>query len=147
MMKMPMNMPINQNMYTGKNLIPNLNFSSEDGGENIKVCVRVRPLNMTELGRNDSKCVECVSSNTILLKNKNISKNYTYNIVFGEGAAQDDIFHSCSVNVKYFLEYFDQNFYTRALLTMCLMAILLQFSHTDKQAEARHILLWEEMMP
>ena len=100
---MNMNMPLNQKMYTGSNLVPNLDFSSEDSGENIKVCVRIRPLNMTELGRNDGKCVECVSSNTILLKNKNISKNYRYNIVFGEGTAQDDVFYSCSINVRNFL--------------------------------------------
>jgi hypothetical protein len=99
-MRANINVPINQNMYSAKNHVPNLDFSSQDEGENIRVCVRVRPLNMTELGRNDGKCVDCVNSNTILLKNKNISRNYTYNLVFGEGTAQDDIFYSCSINVK-----------------------------------------------
>ena len=56
-------------------------------------------MNMTEQGRGDTKCVDYVNSSTILFKNKNITRNYAYNIAFGEGQTQEDLFYSCSLNV------------------------------------------------
>lgn len=78
----------------------NIDYNSDDTGENIRVCVRVRPLNMTETGRRDSKAVEVVSNNTINVKNKNINRDYNYNHCFNESATQEDVFNTCSINVN-----------------------------------------------
>lgn len=86
--------------YPTNTNFPNLDFNSDDSGENIKVCIRIRPFNMTEQGRSDPKCVDCMNSNTIIFKNKNANRSYNYNVVFGEGATQEDIFYTCSINVK-----------------------------------------------
>lgn len=50
--------------------IPNLDFNSDETGESIRVCIRVRPMNTMELGRGDSKCVEFLDNNSLLFKNK-----------------------------------------------------------------------------
>jgi hypothetical protein len=94
--------PNNQVPYT----MPNLDFTSEEQGESIRVCVRIRPMNMTEIGRGDAKCVEYTNSSTVLFKNKNIQRHYNYNISFGEGATQEDVFYSCSINVIFFNNFF-----------------------------------------
>lgn len=89
-----MNPGINNNLG-----MPNLDFTSEENGENIKVCVRIRPLNMTEQGRGDNKCVESINNATLQFKNKNINRSYNYNVVFAENTSQEDLFYTCSLNV------------------------------------------------
>jgi hypothetical protein len=79
---------------------PNLDYFSDEQGENIKVCVRVRPMNMTELGRNDGKSIEIINNKSINLKNKNTNKSYSYDFAFGESTTQEELFYSCSLNVK-----------------------------------------------
>jgi len=60
----------NNSSMMDMNMMPNLDFTSDDTGESIRVCIRVRPLNVTELGRGDSKCVEFLDNSTLLFKNK-----------------------------------------------------------------------------
>ena len=79
--------------------VPNLDFYSEENGENIKVCVRVRPLNTNENGRGDTKCIDMISNTELLFQNKNIKKNYSYNHIFNEDNSQEEVFYSCSLNV------------------------------------------------
>ena len=79
--------------------VPNLDFHGEENGENIKVCVRVRPLNTNEIGRGDSKSLEANSNTEILFQNKNIKKIYSFNQIFNEENSQDEVFFSCSLNV------------------------------------------------
>ena len=93
------NMGSMNNMSGGMHNSPNIDFNSEDFGENIKVCVRIRPMNMMEQGRGDIKCVEYLNNTTILFKNKNITRNYTFGGAFGEGISQEELFFSCSLNV------------------------------------------------
>ena len=57
-------------MNMNNNMMPNLDFTSDDTGESIRVCIRVRPMNVQELGRGDSKCVEFLDNSTLLFKNK-----------------------------------------------------------------------------
>jgi hypothetical protein len=92
---------MNKNFIQNTLGVPNLEFNSDEQGENIKVCIRIRPLNLMEQGRGDSKCVEYSNISSLNFKNKNISRNCSYNVVFGEGANQEDLFYTCSVNVKY----------------------------------------------
>jgi hypothetical protein len=95
-MMSPMINAINNNMNLG---YPNLDFNSEELGENIKVCIRIRPLNLTEQGRGDVKCVEYINQNSLNFKNKNIAKGLNYNIVFNEIINQEELFYQCSMNV------------------------------------------------
>ena len=99
---------INQNYF---NILPNvpysipnnknnssLNFNNESQSENIKVCVRIRPLSIQEKSRNDIKCVEVYSKDQLLFTHKDKKKSYTYNLVLGENATQEDTFSNCSIN-------------------------------------------------
>lgn len=83
---------------TNKQSYPNLDFTSEEGGENIQVCLRIRPLNITEKGRNDTKCLEVKSSNQLIYNNKSTHRNYSFNLILNEEATQEDVFYNCSIN-------------------------------------------------
>ena len=89
---------INQTQNIQKNYQSNLDFENQETSENIKVCLRIRPLNLQEKGRNDMNCIEPVSSNQLLFTNKNSRRSYTYNLVFGPDSTQEDIFYNCSIN-------------------------------------------------
>ena len=58
------------------------NASSLGKDHNIKVVVRVRPLNEIEIANGRSKCIQCAGgdSNSIVLKSKD-SKQYTFDLV------------------------------------------------------------------
>ena len=99
------NIHLNQIQHTMPQAMPNLDFNSEEQGESIKVCVRIRPMNMTEQARGDSKCVDYQNSSTISFKNKSMHRNYQYNISYGEGSSQEDIFYGCSINVNKIITY------------------------------------------
>ena len=89
---------INQTQNIQKNYQSNLDFENQETSENIKVCLRIRPMNLQEKGRNDMNCIEPVSSNQLLFTNKNSRRSYTYNLVFGPDSTQEDIFYNCSIN-------------------------------------------------
>jgi hypothetical protein len=80
--------------------VKGLEYNSDEIGENIKVCIRIRPANTLEIGRGDSKCLEYSNLQTLHFLNKNISKNYSFNCVFHENATQEEVFATCSINVK-----------------------------------------------
>jgi hypothetical protein len=86
------------NINKTQTISPNLNFENHETSENIKVCLRIRPMNLQEQGRNDLNCIEPVSSNQLIFTNKNMRRSYTYNLVFGPDTTQEDIFYNCSVN-------------------------------------------------
>ena len=86
------------NINKTQTIQPNLNFENQETSENIKVCLRIRPMNLQELGRSDLNCIEPVSSNQLIFTNKNMRRSYTYNLVFGPDATQEDVFYNCSVN-------------------------------------------------
>jgi hypothetical protein len=89
----------NPNLYNQYNMnVPNLDFREDNNAENIKVCIRLRPLNVMETGRGDSKCAE-TNNNQIVFRNKNISRNYGFNNVFGESTTQEEIFFNSNMNV------------------------------------------------
>ena len=86
------------NINQAQNYQPNLDFENQEASENIKVCLRIRPMNLQEKGRNDMNCIEPVSSNQLIFTNKNMRRSYTYNLVFGPDSTQEDIFYNCSIN-------------------------------------------------
>ena len=77
---------------------PNLDFEQNASGENIKVCLRIRPMNLQEKGRNDMNCIEPVSPTQLVFTNKNNRRSYTYNLVFGPDSTQEDVFFNCSMD-------------------------------------------------
>jgi hypothetical protein len=93
---------ISANNFNHMNQIPNLDFNSEEIGENIKVCLRIRPFSNQELSRGDEKCIQDNNNTNVNFKNKNINRSYTFNHIFGEKSSQEDLFFQCSMNVIYY---------------------------------------------
>ena len=77
---------------------PNLYFDNDTNSENIKVCLRIRPMSLQEKSRNDIACIEPVSDEQLILKHKNLRRSYTFNLVFGQESSQEDIFFKCSMD-------------------------------------------------
>ena len=71
---------------------PNLYFDNDTNSENIKVCLRIRPMSLQEKSRNDIACIEPVSNEQLILTHKNLRRSYTFNLVFGQESSQEDIF-------------------------------------------------------
>jgi hypothetical protein len=98
-------MQFNPNFYNQYNMnMPNLDIMSGyiNDTENIKVCIRLRPLNIMETGRGDSKCVDVNNNNQVVYQNKTVSRNYGFNNVFHEATSQEELFYACQMDVKYF---------------------------------------------
>ena len=77
---------------------PNLDFDNDINSENIKVCLRIRPMSLQEKSRNDTSCIEPVSNEQLILSHKNLRRSYTFNIVFSPESSQEDIFFNCSID-------------------------------------------------
>ena len=89
---------INQNQILNNNN-SNLDFENNNSnGENIKVCLRIRPMSLQEKSRNDIACIEPVSNEQLILTHKNLRRSYTFNLVFGQESSQEDIFFNCSID-------------------------------------------------
>ena len=76
----------------------NLDFDSDTNSENIKVCLRIRPMSLQEKSRNDSSCIEPVSGEQLILSHKNLRRSYTFNLVFAPESSQEDVFFNCSID-------------------------------------------------
>ena len=77
---------------------PNLYFDNDATSENIKVCLRIRPMSLQEKSRNDIACIEPVSNEQLILQHKNLRRSYTFNLVFGQESSQEDVFFNCSMD-------------------------------------------------
>ena len=77
---------------------PNLDFDNDTNSENIKVCLRIRPMSLQEKSRNDESCIEPVSNEQLLLSHKNLRRSYTFNLVFAPESSQEDVFYNCSID-------------------------------------------------
>ena len=77
---------------------PNLDFDNDINSENIKVCLRIRPMSLQEQSRNDSSCIEPVNNEQLILSHKNLRRNYTFNLVFAPESSQEDVFYNCSID-------------------------------------------------
>lgn len=66
--------------------------------EAIRVCVRIRPLNDTEINRNDKMTTGVYSDGqTIELHTPKLSRRFTYDFVMDHTLQQDDVFKFCGV--------------------------------------------------
>ena len=89
---------MNPQSYIQNNKQPNLYFDNDTTSENIKVCLRIRPMSIQEKSRNDTSCLEVVSNEQLILIHKNLRRSYTFNIVFGPESSQEDVFFNCSID-------------------------------------------------
>lgn len=74
-----------------------IHFNSDNNNENIKVCLRIRPLNTNEAskkGKNES--VEILNSFEIGLKSSR-SKKFQFDHVFSPSSSQQEVFNVCSI--------------------------------------------------
>ena len=77
---------------------PNLDFDNDTNSENIKVCLRIRPMSLQEKSRNDTACIEPVNNDQLILSHKNLRRSYTFNLVFAPESSQEDVFFNCSID-------------------------------------------------
>lgn len=63
-----------------------------DSKDNVKVAIRVRPLNQRESIENQKKCINIHESHTISIDGRPESKIFTYDYVADENVSQDQIF-------------------------------------------------------
>ncbi|CAH8572565.1 unnamed protein product [Heterobilharzia americana] len=68
-------------------------MSSKDTQQNIRVAVRCRPSNKQELEKGVRTCVEC-SQNKVTVKEKGVSKVFTFDYVFNQFSKQIDVYKS-----------------------------------------------------
>jgi hypothetical protein len=54
---------------------PNLDFDNDTNSENIKVCLRIRPMSLQEKSRNDIPCIEAVSNEQLILTHKSLRRS------------------------------------------------------------------------
>lgn len=60
--------------------------------DNVKVAVRIRPLNEKEANENSEKCLTSIESKTILLDSKPEPRSFTYDNVAEQNVTQEEIF-------------------------------------------------------
>ena len=70
--------------------------------DNVKVAIRVRPLNDRELVENPLKCLSVIENKTIYLDLKPEGKNFTYNSVAGEDMSQEELFEIVGKSITSF---------------------------------------------
>lgn len=84
---------------TPKSQVSRTTVTEYDSGENIRVCVRSRPMNKKELAQGDSPCVNVVDSQNMQLSIKSSTKSYRFHQVMGESYTQGQMFSDSGVHV------------------------------------------------
>ena len=64
----------------------------QDSGENIRVLIRIRPLNEKELSAEDQSCVQPLDQQVLQINLKGQSKEFRFHQVLGEGQSQSQVF-------------------------------------------------------
>ena len=69
------------------------------GGERVRVAMRVRPLMAHETSRGDENIITTPDVTHVLLNLKTGSKSYKFNAVLDAPTNQEEVFNMCGVNV------------------------------------------------
>jgi len=98
------NIPYTPSNNSSLNMTPVsfINSKNESGfffSEKIHVFLRIRPLSNLEISRGDSKCIDLANPQMIYFKNKNISRNFSFDCIFGENSSQEEVFQNSQMNV------------------------------------------------
>ncbi|CAG9311244.1 unnamed protein product [Blepharisma stoltei] len=70
----------------------------QEGGESIRVCIRIRPLNQRESSTGNSSCIDVQNPKNLLLKMKGGMRNYTFHHIFDVDAQQGEVFSETGVH-------------------------------------------------
>lgn len=104
--------PYNYNMTPSSYNTPGASSTAKPEGilgyrENIHVFLRVRPLNNMEQSRGDTKCVELANQSMAIFNNvnKNLSRKFSFDYIFGEKSSQEEVFHFTEISVSLTIQY------------------------------------------
>ena len=100
------NIPYTPTYSQNYNMTPvSFNSSNNESGfyltENIHVFLRIRPLSNLEVKRGDSKCLELANQKMLFFNSKNISRNFSFDTIFGENSSQEEVFQNSQIKVFY----------------------------------------------
>ena len=70
----------------------------QDGGESVRVCVRIRPLSQKELSSGNQNCVEVQNPQLLLLKQKSGIRQYAFHQILDESITQGQVFSETGVH-------------------------------------------------
>ena len=70
----------------------------QDGGESVRVCVRIRPLSQKEIATGNQNCVEVQNPQLLLLKQKNGVRQYAFHQILDENVVQGQVFAETGVS-------------------------------------------------
>lgn len=98
--------PSSQHSAAGSNKTPshppslsgNSSLIEQDGGESVRVCVRIRPLSQKEIASGKQNCVEVQNPQLLLLKQKNGVRQYAFHQILDENIAQGQVFSETGVH-------------------------------------------------
>ena len=98
------NIPYTPSYNPSLNMTPvSFTNSKSDNGfyisENILVFLRIRPLSNLEISRGDNKCVDLANQQMIFFNNKAVSRNFSFDYIFGENSSQEEVFQNSQINV------------------------------------------------
>lgn len=71
----------------------------QDGGENVRTVIRIRPLSTKEVASGESSCIEVQNPQNLRVVLKTGLKPYRFHQVLGESALQGQVFAESGVNV------------------------------------------------
>ncbi|OMJ80247.1 hypothetical protein SteCoe_19565 [Stentor coeruleus] len=104
-MKMKSEVPPSQHSSAGSHKNPShppsvsgtSSMLEQDGGESVKVCVRIRPMSQKELSAGNTNCIEVQNPQLLHLKQKNSVRQYAFHQILEENINQAHVFAETGV--------------------------------------------------
>lgn len=75
----------------------NSSLVEQDGGESVKVCVRIRPMSLKEQAASNNHCLEVQNPQLLILKQKNTARQYAFHQILDENIRQGQVFSEIGV--------------------------------------------------
>ena len=75
----------------------NSSLLEQDGGESVRVCVRIRPMSQKELSQSNSSCLEVQNPQLLILKQKSTARQYAFHQILDENVRQGQVFSEIGV--------------------------------------------------
>lgn len=70
----------------------------QEGGESIRVCVRIRPLNQREISVGNTNCIDVQNPQLLALRMKTGVRQYAFHQIFDSNANQGEVFAETGIN-------------------------------------------------
>lgn len=75
----------------------NSSLVEQDGGESVRVCVRIRPMSQKEQATSSNHCLEVQNPQLLILKQKNTARQYAFHQILDENIRQGQVFSETGV--------------------------------------------------